>query len=396
MLYDLYDSRPLQGSEMNETPLTCTAIVNPVVILGLSVLLNACSGITSDQTDLLNNISIPVTRPQCTPFGNPPRPRNDTLTDSAQSNTQCAGGGSRLPDFVDNNGTTRRACIFDPGTASAQHKLPLVVYLQGSGVPSDPQLPLSTNVLDGLATADLTGDPARKGFILVEPVGRVTDHYYPAPNDTNTVGWDVWYRQFSSTVRFINGESFAPNADAVTIDHYIAAQLATGKIDSDRIYILGWSNGAALALLYGQHRSNVAAVAMYSGPDPYDSLSDPCGQRPTALIPNNDTALQISNPGIPVFHIHNDCDIYATCPNALVLNAKLLATRTAVFTSKMINGVPSQQVATICNASCGTDPRGDANNNLANTLGLENHLTWPKNYTVEYFNFLRDHPLGTR
>ena len=49
---------------------------------------------------------------------------------------------------------------------------------QGSAIPSDFQLPV-TNVLDGLGSADLSGDPSRPGFYLLEPVGRVTDHFYP-------------------------------------------------------------------------------------------------------------------------------------------------------------------------------------------------------------------------
>ena len=334
---------------------------------------------------------IPVTRAQCTPFGNEPRPRNDLLDQVQTSATLCLGG-SRLKDWVDGNGTTRRACLFDPGTATAAQPLPLVVFLQGSGVPLDVQLPF-TNLVQGTTTADLTSDPAHRGFILLAPSGRITDHFYPAPNNQNTVGWDVWYRQFQPGSRTVNGVSYAPNADFAALDHYINEQVVSGKVDPDRIYVLGWSNGAALALEYGQNRANIAAVGMYSGPDPYDSLSDTCGQLPVVGAPRNDTELQVFRPDVPVFHVQNNCDIYATCPNGLALRDKLIAGDTVrSLRHQIIDGLPLQQATTTCNDMCGSDPRGDASNLMEKLVGTPNHLMWPSGWNNSYYEFLRDHP----
>lgn len=355
--------------------------------------LSACSRSSIPDPTASLVTDIPVTRSQCNPFGNPPRPRNDALGDVELGITACLVGGSRLPDWTDSNGTTRRACIFDPGTATPTHRLPLVVYLQGSGVPPDVQLP-TTNVLEALSTANISGDPARPGFILLEPVGRIEDHFYPAPNNTNTVGWDVWYRQFLPKTRIVNGIEYPENVDFASLDHYIADQVATGRVDTDRIYLLGWSNGSALALLYGQNRSFIAATAMYSGPDPYDSLSDTCGQVPTKASPKDDTELQIFNPTIPVYHIQNNCDTSATCPNGLALRDKLIRTGTAAIRHQIITGPPDRSATDQCIASCGTNPRGDADNLEAKTIGQANHLQWPVPWTDSFFEFMRNHPLS--
>lgn len=338
--------------------------------------------------------TIPVTRAQCTPFGNPPAPRNDLLSTVQLAATICTGG-TRLPDWLDGNGTPRGACLYDPGTATPDKPLPLVLFLHGSAVPPDVQLP-TTNVLQSLSTADLSGDPARPGFVMIEVLGRVTDHHYPAPNNTNTIGYDVWYRQFLPTARSVNGELYPPHADAAAVDHYLAEHLASGTVDRNRIYMLGWSNGAALSLLYAQNRPNIAAVAMYSGPDPYDSLSDPCGQVPVIGAPLDDRELQVLHPGVPVFHIQNNCDTNGSCPNGLAMRDKLLGSGTADITHQMIDGVPTQAATSECDASCGTDPRGDGNNLVAKIVGQLNHSAWPRPWTAAYFEFLREHPLSAR
>ena len=82
-------------------------------------------------------------------------------------------------------------------------------------------------------TADLSGDPARPGFIVVAPEGRATTHFYPAPDDQGS-GWDNWYRQLDRRGRdlVVDGVTYAQNVDAATIDHFIDEVIATGKVDT--------------------------------------------------------------------------------------------------------------------------------------------------------------------
>ena len=87
---------------------------------------------------------------------------------------------------------------------------------------------------------------------------------------------------------------YPENVDAATIDHFIAETAGTGKVDTRRIYVTGWSNGAAMGLLYALNRPNVAAVAIYSGPDPFGALDDPCHQKPVSGAPANNIEVRIS------------------------------------------------------------------------------------------------------
>jgi len=379
------------------------------LLLGVSVLAG-CGDEGASTTDVAAGVvtgagltrTIPVTRAQCTPFGNEPRPRQDFL---ALTNPMlCLGGGKRLPDWQDAAGTTRQACIYEP--ASSSKPLPLVFWLQGSMLPSTVQLPV-TNVLSSQDTADLTGDPERKGFILVELAGRITNHFYPVPNNTGTSGWDNWDRQLypGAGARTVNGKTYPMNLDAAAIDHYIEQALASGKVDPKRIYMMGWSNGAAMSILYAMNRPLIAAAAVYSSPNPYDALSDDCGQVPVAGAPRNDTEVQVFNPTVPIFHIINDCDIYSICPGGVALKDTLASTGTAALRFQIIN--LGQSPVSTCMAACGTNPRGTDYSDLTGNLdlvngglpsllgvlpGIPNHLRWPFNWTEEYFTFLREHP----
>lgn len=343
--------------------------------------------------------SIPVTRSQCTPFGNPPRPRTDLL--GVTNTLVCAGGGKHLVDWKDPVGTVRHACIYEPNTTSNQ-PLPLIFWLQGSGVPAELQLhaPVS-DVLSQINTADLTGDASRRGFILIELAGRVTNHFYPAPNNTGTSGWDNWDRQLqpNSAGRWVNGKYYPENLDAAAIDHYIDQAVASGKVDPKRVYMMGWSNGAAMSILYTQNRPNIAAAAVYSAPNPYDALSDHCEQTPVVGAPRNDTEVQVFNPNAQIYHIINNCDIYSICPSGVALKNTLLGTRTASMKFQIINEM--QAPVSQCMAACGTNPRGTDYTNPGRDwsqagvglYGAALHLRWPSNWTGEFFKFLKEHPL---
>src|SRR5439155_4991913 len=85
------------------------------------------------------------------------------------------------------------ACLYEPASASAARPLPLVVYLHPSLFTAD-TIPFATNLLAFRESANVSGDPALPGFILLAPWGRATPHFYPAPADQGT-RWDYWYRQ---------------------------------------------------------------------------------------------------------------------------------------------------------------------------------------------------------
>jgi poly(3-hydroxybutyrate) depolymerase len=332
---------------------------------------------------------LPAAAQVCNPFGSPPRAIVPDTT-----NTTCFGGTTIGP-WADPDGTPRHACLYQPAAASAANPLPLVVYLHPSLFTAD-TIPFGTNLLEFLSTADLTRDPSRRGFILLAPWGRATTHFYPPPDDRG-LGWDNWYRQLdpSGGARTVGGVTYPQNVDAATIDHFIAEQVATGKVDTRRIYVTGWSNGSAMGFLYALNRPAIAALAVYTAPNPFRAFNDPCPQVPVTALPAGDVQVQIFNRRVPTYHIHNDCDIAGICPNGELLRSQLRRIRVR-FTDVIINS-PMQRVRA-CLAECGTNPDADmdpADNPLGFTLGTQNHTRWPSLWTQSMLDFFRRHRLRT-
>jgi predicted esterase len=236
------------------------------------------------------------------------------------------------------------------------------------------------------------GAEGRPGFIVLEPGGRKTSHYYPFP-DKKGVGWDNWYRQLNPAGEVkIGGTVYQENVDAAAIDYFIAEETATGRVDGKRVYVTGWSNGAAMAYLYALNRPNIAAAAVYSAPDPFGAFDDPCPQKPVARPPHDDNEIQIFNPHLPNLHIHNNCDVAGICPNCEQLTTQLTTAGVSV-NDTIVDSLGSQVSG--CMAACGTNPNGDpdpVSNPLGWTLGLTNHSRWPLSWTRPMLEFFGDHP----
>lgn len=318
----------------------------------------------------------------CGPFGNLPARIIGTVK-------RDCDGGKLLGPWKDADRTDRYACLYEPRSAGVNNRLPMVVYLHPSLFPVGPSR--WTNLLEYQDSVSLSEDVTKAGFIVLAPQGRKTTHYYPFPNDSGA-GWDNWYRQLSPAGEVKVGDtSYRGNVDATAIDHFIAEEVATGKVDKNRIYMTGWSAGAAMGYLYALNRPSIAALAVYSAPNPFGALDDPCPQKPVTGAPLNDRQIQIFNPHVPTMHIHNSCDIVGICPNGEKLESDLRPL--GVEVQDMILG-PLGRPMNACMASCGTDPNGDAGlNPLGWTLGVVDHLQWPRKQTPAMLKFFRSHPL---
>jgi len=321
----------------------------------------------------------------CNRFGDAPRPIVQDITQLTCS------GGTMMAAWSDPDGTPRRACLYEPASASPATPLPLVVYIHPSLFTAD-TLTAATNILDYQNTADLTGDPARPGFIVVAPEGRATNHFYPQPDDQGT-GWDNWYRQLDKRGGdvVVDDVTYPQNVDAATIDHFIDEEVATGKVDPRRIYVTGWSNGSAMGILYSLNRRRIAAAAVYTAPNPFEAFNDPCPQQPVTHRARSDGELRLSNRRVPIYHVHNACDIAGICPNGELLLAQLLGVHARV-TDVIIDGA-QQQVST-CDPGCGTNPDADMSfedNPRGFTEGSQNHTRWPTAWTQSMLDFFREH-----
>jgi predicted esterase len=267
----------------------------------------------------------------------------------------------------------------------------MLVFLHPSLTTAD-ETENGTNLPEYIDTANLSDNSSMLGYILLAPEGRDTAHFYPSPDDTGP-GWDNWYRQFGTGTITIGGTSYPENVDAATIDHFIAQVIGTGIVDTNRVYISGWSNGAAMAYAYGLERPSIAAIGVYSAPNPYHAFNDPCPQTPVLGKPENIGQLQVANPLTPTFHLHNNCDIAGICPNGELLMRQLLPLGMGVqdsiidSTTAPVNG---------CLDACGTNPDGDPTNSLGITAGTANHVRWPANWVPALLDFFRAHPLSSR
>ena len=320
----------------------------------------------------------------CGPFGNPPAAMLGAVKPSC-------GSGELLGPWKDGDGADRYACLHEPASMKPGRRLPLLVYLHPSLFGT--WTVKHTNLFDLRDTSSLGGVPAGAGFIVLAPQGRDTAHHYPWP-DSHGMGWDNWYRQLSPAGGVKVGATVYPeNVDAATIDHFIAQAARTGKVDTRRIYVTGWSNGAAMGLLYALNRPNVAAVAVYSGPDPFGALDDPCHQKPVGAAPASNAEVRIYNPRVPAMHVHNGCDVSGICANGEKLAAEL---RSAGVNLEDVIVDSSGKRVEACVAWCGSDPNGGLallHNPLGWFLGLHRHERWPSEWTPAMLEFFRAHPL---
>jgi len=325
---------------------------------------------------------------RCSPFGDPPAKvdRGWFASFVTARNSVCLGG-TLLSPWADGNGDSRYACLYEPADAAEREPLPILVFLHPSETSA---YSVILTGLVGLTDKGVLGE-RNPGFILLAPQGRYTTHLYPG-YDSNALGWDNWYRQLSPAGAVAaGGATYDENADAASIDHFVDETIAKAKVDRQRIYVTGWSNGAAMALLYALNRPWVAAAAVYSAPDPFSALFDVCTQTPVAAAPAGDGQAHVFNPRVPLMHVHNDCDIGGICPNGKRFAARVRAlggnVEDVIIDSSGLR-VPS------CDDSCGTDEMADGQiGTVASFRGLARHMRWPTQWNEWMLDFLRQHPL---
>ncbi len=326
----------------------------------------------------------------CSPFGDPPaKVDRGWFASFVTARSSGCLGGTLLGPWTDGNGDARYACVYEPAGAAEREPLPMLVFLHPSETSA---YSVILTGLVGLKEKGVLGE-RNAGFILLAPQGRYTTHLYPG-YDSNALGWDNWYRQLSPAGAVAaGGATFDENADAASIDHFVGEMIAKGKVDRQRIYVTGWSNGAAMALLYALNRPWVAAAAVYSAPDPFSALFDVCTQTPVAAAPVGDGQAHVFNPRVPLMHVHNDCDIAGICPNGRRFAARVRAfggsVEDVIIDSSGLR-VPS------CDDACGTDEMADGQiGTVASFRGLARHVRWPSQWNEKMLDFLRQHPLGT-
>jgi poly(3-hydroxybutyrate) depolymerase len=200
----------------------------------------------------------------------------------------CHGG--RLLSF-EQNGVERYACLNLPAQAkrAGGRKWPLILYVHASETTPESLYTSGKSLFDAHDTYALSDDENVRGFILLAPEARRA-MAWPGTKGATATGfrWDEWYRDPKT------------NLDAAAIDHFLDAAIATGLVDTRRIYVFGWSNGAFTAALYGVWRGDrIAAIGQYAGASPW--------ARPPCPVP------MPSGPQVPILLMRNLCDAVVPC-----------------------------------------------------------------------------------
>ncbi len=189
----------------------------------------------------------------------------------------------------------------------------------------------------------------------------------------------------------VGGTTYEENVDAAAIDHFIQEEVARGVVDTRRIYIMGWSNGAAMALLYALNRPAIAAAAVYSAPDPFGAFNDPCPQVPVDHGATSNGQLQVFNPHAALMHVRNSCDIGGICPNGINF-AKQVGAIGASLDDVILD--PDGKRVTACDDTCGTDPMANGAIGVSGSArGLKHHVRWPSESNSMMLDFLKQHSL---
>lgn len=308
----------------------------------------------------------------CTKYGDPPAKILNQLeslpTGLQDLITICHG---QIINGTDNTGKMRSLCFYANPASTKEKPLPLLIWLHPSAVQTTLSFPL-TGLDNVRQTQSLNNeDPSRLGFSYVLPLGRNTEHYYPIP-DNNTPGWDNWYRNFDRS-------SGNLNADVDWIDQSIAYAKKNVPYDSQRVFMSGWSNGAAMAEIYALNTDGIAAASVYSAPDPYRDSQDPCTQVPYPKF------------ATPIQDVHNSCDIIGICTTGKYFNDDLRKrypnlNKSIVVIDPLTAAVKSRDENAQCDPACqGT---------CAVTTGTVAHLRWPSNRNTDtIFAFMKKNPL---
>lgn len=302
------------------------------------------------------------------PFEPSPSPQG-TLASLYPMELTCPLKGGEYLTWEDAYGTPREACLQTPDQASPDNPLPLLVFLHGSLFPGDPQTLLNSLDFD-YASADLTGDPNRQGFTLLLVEGRDKPHHYPFP-DEHAWGYDNWYRN-------LDRDDPNMNVDAATVDHFIAQVRERGIVDDQRVFMSGWSNGAAMAILYAMNTPGIAASAVYSNPDPFVDVEAPCAQAP------------FGNNLRPLMTVHNDCDILGICTTGSIGMGERFAASVPQMELESLILAPNGEPTDSCVARC--EYTSEQPLSLVSEGALR-HLIWPTTRNEDMFRFLRERSL---
>lgn len=245
---------------------------------------------------------------------------------------------------VRDEGFAREACYY-LGDIGGPPQKPLIVYLHGfsqnvSSVDDSDVLSLQNEAF-GTALGYRVVVP--QGLTLQTPFG-------------NQPGWDATDTDLEN------------NNDVRAIETLIAQVVARGEVDPERIYLVGYSNGAYLAGLFSFARPDlVAGIWQHAGESFFGEQGcEPALPTPSALV--------------PTFISYFDCDNLVTCEATQdwIADLESLGHDENSLQSVLLSS-PDGTTTTECAQTCNE------------TVGFTNHITFPTTITPDALTFLASH-----
>ncbi|NOX49644.1 MAG: hypothetical protein GXP16_03795 [Gammaproteobacteria bacterium] len=188
---------------------------------------------------------------------------------------------------------------------------PLVVWFHPGGAGSADTASLETDLLAKVESFDLSDDLTQPGFTLLSIQGRNLRFPTAAPRDGHH--HDFYYRDLNSP---------SMNPDIANADAFIDAVVQEGIVNTDRIYTMGWSNGAFFAQLYAISRhtattpsgNRIASASVFAAASPFDDVRwDVFANQP---LDNNDTTCKlpdIPSSSVPIQIVYRTSDAAVAC-----------------------------------------------------------------------------------
>jgi poly(3-hydroxybutyrate) depolymerase len=242
---------------------------------------------------------------------------------------------ARVLEHREAGGAPRYACVSTPDNADERAPLPLVIFLHDEY--DDPTaVSKKTRLRTLVDDFDLTGEPRRRGFVLLAPQAR----------------------RIQGKLRFASEHRARDNADVVAIDRFVDGLVAERLVDKRQIYAIGASAGGEMAALYAMLRADrVAAFGVY-GAAPRD-LRWSCSAEPP-----------------PAMAIYRSCD--AVTPCADVEQWLSVRDRERGTTQPLRLGAANQ-----------TEPSCVTSRHLCSVKrGTADHARWPKERERELLEYL--------
>ncbi|HEY4120207.1 MAG TPA: PHB depolymerase family esterase [Byssovorax sp.] len=250
---------------------------------------------------------------------------------------------AQIFEWKDALGSPRYACLFAPRGVEARAPLPIVLFFHG-GLDDPTMVDKKTSLRKLLSTADLTGDPAHKGFLVLAVQGR---HIQGGRRGSI---FDVEH-------------TGAGNVDVETVDHFFTEVDAKHLVDPRRVYTLGAQTGGQMAALYAMTRPDrVAAFGAFAA-EPL-SAKWSCGGPPT-----------------PAAILYRACDFFTKCD---VVEEWRNARDAAGADTRWLR----------LGAGNDDEPNCAFKNKCSEVKGTANHRRWPKGKEDEILKFFAKHALA--